>query len=410
MKKFVKNVGTFFDNYEFNSIKKILSSGDSLTRGKYIKIFEKKLKKKIGCKYLISTSSGSAALELTSMCLNLKQGDEVIVQSNSYWTAVSHLLKIGVKIICCDIDNTLQINIDHLKKLISKKTKAIYIFHHGGNVADVTKIKNKLKIPKNIAIIEDCAHCIGSKINNKHIGHNSLMACFSFSSQKNISTLGEGGAIATNSKTIFEKLSKLKDSNCVAIEEILKKPLISKDKITKIESFMPLGNNLNVKYKKLISVGSNFRMSAVEAIVGIAQMNKLSSNNSKRNKIAIIYNKIISKTKFCEIIKLKKNIYNSYHQYSFFIRNLNIKKKEELLKKLEKKGIECKIRFSPINWYPSLRLKGCKIGGCKKCNNLKNVENIWLNSLFSLPISPHISKHKAYKIANTFKKELEKLI
>ena len=114
MKKFVKNVGTFFDNYEFNSIKKILSSGDSLTRGKYIKIFEKKLKKKIGCKYLISTSSGSAALELTSMCLNLKQGDEVIVQSNSYWTAVSHLLKIGVKIIWCDIDNTLQINIDHL--------------------------------------------------------------------------------------------------------------------------------------------------------------------------------------------------------------------------------------------------------------------------------------------------------
>ena len=112
-KKLISDFGSTFNNKETNFIKKILKSKKTLTRGKYVEIFENKLKKYIGCKYLLATSSGSSALELSSLALNLKKNDEVIVQSNSYWTAISHLLKIGVKIICCDIDKNL-----HIKKNI----------------------------------------------------------------------------------------------------------------------------------------------------------------------------------------------------------------------------------------------------------------------------------------------------
>lgn len=412
-KKLKSNFGSTFDSREIILIKKILKSKDTLTRGKYIENFEKKLKKKIGCKYLLATSSGSSALELSSLALNLKKNDEVIVQSNSYWTAISHLLKIGVKIICCDIDNNLLINKKHLKSLINKKTKAIYIFHHGGLLIDVRSLKNELSIPDRIFIVEDCAHSIGSKVNNKHVGYNSDIACFSFSTQKNISTLGEGGAITTNSKKNFNSLKKLRDSNCVAEEQTLKKSIINPKKITQNQSFMPLGQNLKIKYNKLLNIGSNFRMSAVEAIVGISQIDKLKINNLKRNKIAKIYDKILSKSKHCEIISAPKNIYNSYHQYSFLIKNLNVKNKEKLLKYLNKEGIFCKIRFSPIHWYPAMRYYGycgCLKGGCKKCKNLINVEYIWLNELFSLPISPYLTENDAKYIGKKFLRYLNRLI
>ena len=412
-KKLKSDFGSTFDNKDIVLIKKILKSKQTLTRGRFVKKFENKLKKKIGCKYLLSTSSGSSALELSSLALNLKKNDEVIVQSNCYWTAFSHLIKIGVKIICCDIDNNLHINKNHLKNLINNKTKAIYIFHHGGMLNDVNSLRKNLSIPKKIPIVEDCAHCIGSKINNKHAGYNSDVACFSFSTQKNISTLGEGGVITTNSKKILKRLEKLKDSNCVADEKILKKSIINQRKITKNSFFMPLGNNLKIKYNKMHSIGSNFRMSAVEAIVGLSQIDKLKINNLKRNKIAKIYDKILSKSKNCKIIKTPKNIYNSYHLYSFLIKNLDVKKKEKLLKLLNKVGIFCKIRFSPINWYPAMRYYGfcgCLKGGCKRCKNLKNVEHIWLNELFSLPISPYLTENDAKYIGNIFLRYLNRII
>ena len=97
---------------------------------------------------MLATSSGSSALELSSLALNLKKNDEV-VQSNSYWTAISHLLKIGVKIICCDIDKNLLIK-KTFKSLINKKTKAIYIFHHGGMLVNSNSLRNELSSQENI--------------------------------------------------------------------------------------------------------------------------------------------------------------------------------------------------------------------------------------------------------------------
>lgn len=409
-KKLISDFGSTFNNKETNFIKKILKSKKTLTRGKYVEIFENKLKKYIGCKYLLATSSGSSALELSSLALNLKKNDEVIVQSNSYWTAISHLLKIGVKIICCDIDKNLLIKKKHLKSLINKKTKAIYIFHHGGMLVNSNSLRNELSIPKRISIVEDCAHAIGSKLKNKHIGYNSDIACFSFSTQKNMSTLGEGGAITTNSSKIFKRLKLLKDSQCVSEELNLNKSLIDSKKLIKNQSFMPLGNNLKIKYKKLYNIGSNFRMSGIEAAVGICQLDKLKKNNIKRNKIAKIYDKILFKSKYCKKILTPKENYNSYHQYSFIIKNLNINQKEKLIKLLNKDGIFPKIRFSPINWYPAMRYYGCKIGGCIKCKKLENVEQTWLRELFNLPISPYLTEKDAKYIGKKFLECLNKLI
>jgi perosamine synthetase len=406
MKNFEQSVGSYFDYNEINLVKKILKSGETLTRGLWVERFEKKFKNLIKCKYAVSTSSCGAALELSSMALNLKEGDDVICQSNSFWTAISHLLKRKVNIICCDINNKLSIDLDHLKKIVTKKTKAIYLFHHGGNVIDIKSIR-KL-VSNKVAIIEDCAHALGSKINGKYIGSESDIACFSFSTQKNISTFGEGGMISTNNKVYYEKIKKLKDSGIIGKILKRKKELINKSKITKSEYFMPLGDNLSNDLAKIENIGSNFRISAIESAVGIEQLKKLEKNNQHRNNIAKFYNSILSKNKLCEIIRNSKNVYNCYHLYSFFL-NINIKKKNLLISLLNKKNIFIKIRFSPINWYPSMRYNGCKIGGCKKCISLKNNENIWLNKLFSLPISSRLTMNDAKYVAREFLETLDKI-
>jgi len=406
MKNFEQAVGSYYSDSEIKIVKKILRSGETLTRGPRVEKFEKKFKNLIKCKYAVSTSSCGAALEISSAALGLKEGDDVICQSNNYWTAISHLIKKKVNIICCDINNELGMDINHLKQIITKRTKAIYLFHHGGSIIDVKAIRKV--ISKKIVIVEDCAHALGSKINEKYVGCESDIACFSFSTQKNISTFGEGGMITTNNKIYYEKIKQLKDSGVIGRSIKRKKSIINESKITKSQYFMPLGDNLKKDLMYLENIGSNFKISAIESAVGIEQLKKLKKNNQHRNKIAKIYNYLLSKNKFCEIIKTSTNTYNAYHLYSFFL-NLSVKKKNLLISLLNKKNIFIKIRFSPINWYPSMRYKGCKVGGCKKCISLKNNENIWLNKLFSLPISAKLSLNDAKYVVGTFLKTLNKI-
>jgi perosamine synthetase len=406
MKSFDYPVGSTFDNEEINIVKKILNSGETLTRGSWVDKFELEFKKLIKCQYAVSTSSCGAALEISSKILNLKEGDEVICQSNNFWTAISHLLAKKVKVICCDINEQLGIDSHKLKRLITKKTKAIYLFHHGGNVIDVKTIKKN--ISNKIPIVEDCAHALGSKINGKYVGFDADIACFSFSSHKNISTFGEGGMLTTNNKLYYKKIKLLKDTQIVGNYAEIKKKLINNSKIIKSQYFMPLGTNLKKNLLNFENIGANLKMSAIEAGVGIVQLKKLNNNNKHRNEIAKVYNDVLSKSKLCEIIKNPRNVYNSYHLYSFFL-NLDIKKKNLLISLLNKKKIFCNIRFSPINWYPLMRYNGCKVGGCAKCISLKFGEDIWLNKLFSLPISARLKIKDAKFIAKNFIKILEKI-
>jgi dTDP-4-amino-4,6-dideoxygalactose transaminase len=151
--------------------------------------------------------------------------------------------------------------------------------------------------------------------------------------------------------------------------------------------------------------GYNLRPTNISAAVGLEQLKKLRSNNQHRNKIANYYNSVLANSKYCSIIKNPKNIYNSHHLYSFFL-NINVKQKNLLIHLLNKKNIFIKIRFSPINWYPVMRYNGCKVGGCKKCISLRNGEDIWLNKLFSLPISSKLTMNDARYVCRMFIKIL----
>ena len=173
-----------------DDVDSVLRSG-WLTHGKFTEKFENEIKKFTGAKYCTLVSSCTAALHISCLALKLKKGDEVIVPSMTH-TATSHAVEYtGAKSIFADINiDSGNINLDSIKKLINKRTKAMIIVHMAGRSCELNEIVKICKLNK-IKLIEDCAHSLGTKYFDKHVGNFGLSGCFSFYPTKQITT-GEG--------------------------------------------------------------------------------------------------------------------------------------------------------------------------------------------------------------------------
>jgi len=189
---------------EINYISKVVRS-KWIGSGHITEKFEKKFKTYKNSKYALSVNSCTAALHLSLIYCGIKRNDEVITTPMTFASTINSIAMVGAKPILADIDpETFNINPKNIEKKITKKTKAILIVHLAGLPCDLTKI---LKIAKkyNLKIIEDCAHAIESKYNNKHVGNFGNTGCFSFYSTKNLTT-GEGGMIICKDTNIYDKL------------------------------------------------------------------------------------------------------------------------------------------------------------------------------------------------------------
>ena len=166
--------------------------------------FEKNFSNYIGSNYCVGVGNGTDALEIAVKSLKLKKNSEIIVPNNTWISTAEAVLNNGYKVVFCDINlDDYTICTKSLEKKINKKTSAIIAVHLYGNAADMNKIK-KLVRGKNIKIIEDCAQAHGTKFKNKHVGTFGDIGTFSFFPGKNLGAFGDGGAIVTNSKKIFE--------------------------------------------------------------------------------------------------------------------------------------------------------------------------------------------------------------
>ena len=174
-------------------INKVLKS-KFVSEGKITEKFEKELKKFLNIKYCATVNSGTSAIHLALIASNVKRGDEVIVPAQTFIASALPIIYIGAKPVFADIDSsTGNISSKGIKKLITKKTKALIVVHWGGYPCDLDEIKKTIR-GKNIKIIEDAAHCFGGKYKNKNIGSISDFTCFSFQATKHL-TSGDGGLI-----------------------------------------------------------------------------------------------------------------------------------------------------------------------------------------------------------------------
>ena len=335
-------------------LKNILRSG-YYTNSNYVKEFEDKYKKFFKSKYCVAVNNGTSALHLSLLALNIGKGDEVIVPSLTFVASAAAITYVGAQPVFADINhNDWLINTNNLEKLINKKTKAIMVVHLHGLMCDMITIKKIAKKYK-LKIIEDAAQAHGSTFKNKSPGSYSDVAAFSFYPTKNLGAIGEGGAILTNNRKIFEKTKRMRA--------------------------------WSHKKNNFYEIGFNFRMTEFTASSLIIKLRYLKQDIKKRIKIANIYKKKLNINTYSSFEKLKNH---SYHIFAIRVKN-----RSNIIKKLKKKGIQTNIHYP----YSLSLLKEFKY---KK--NKTPIANEISKELLSLPIYPELNNKKIIFVSNTLNK------
>ncbi len=367
MKKILQ-IEPWIGNAEANYLKKIINK-TFLTEGNETKKFEKKFVTKYKAKYAIAVSNWTNGIYLALKALNISNEDEVIVPNLTFIATINAVIMAGAKPVICEIDKkNLSIDLKHLKKIISKKTKVIMPVHLYGHCCDLDELKKIIK-NKDIKIIEDAAQSLGAKFGNKYLGSIGLIGGFSFYGNKIITT-GEGGIVLTNNKNLNKKIYQLKNH----------------------------GRDIKGIFKHK-SIGFNFMFTEMQAAIGNIQMEKLNKILEKKKKIFNKYKKELSKINeisFMEKVKKNKPVY--------WFSNIFLKDKLKLKKYLLNKGIQTRDIFYPIHRQP-----------CYKNTNLiikTKKEYIISDEIFktglSLPSSYNLSNYQQNFIISSIKNFFKK--
>ena len=356
----------FINSETIKKVNKALKDGWISSRGEFVNKFEKELKKYFNAKYCTTCSNGTAALILALKALNIGKNDEVIVPDLSYAATINSVINVDAKPVICEVDkDSWCIDSKKIEEKISKKTKAIIAVHLYGQACD---LKNILRICKKykLFLIEDTAEAFGTKLDGKNLGTFGDVGCFSFFGNKTIST-GEGGCCVVKKKKVYENILLYKNHGM-------------KDK---------------KKYFHYVS-GYNFRMTNIQAAIGLSQLNKINFFKIKRNLIEQFYTKKFES--YNQFIP-QKNTNNckkiNWIFTSLFI-NTNIKK---ITNQLKLNGIETRRSFYPFH---SMKLYKKYI---PKNFNGENSNYIFKNAL-SLPTFVEIKMEELVKISKLITKFL----
>jgi len=388
----------FFNKFSIKKVKQVLNSGRvNYWTGNECRNFEKEFSNYHGVKYSLAVSNGSVALELALKSLGLKDNDEVIVTPRSFIISASCVLNLGLKPVFADVDENGNLSIEGIKKVYNKNIKAIVVVHLNGLSCDLDPILKFTKKNK-LFLIEDCAQAHGAIYKGKKVGSFGNISTWSFCQDKIISTGGEGGMITTNNKNLFLKIWSMKDHG-----KNYKSVFYKKHKT----GFKWLHDHL----------GSNYRMTEMQAAIGRVQLRSLDKLVKKRNSIANLYlNKlknyyqkyeILKKPDFrCETCPLKKNAKKCNKcTHSFYRLNLFINKKKinqiKLIEQFNKNKIECGIGSCP-EIYREKIFKKLKLYPKKRLQNAKLLGEISI----MFPINPNKSLTKIKVEINSIKKVL----
>jgi len=336
------------DDEEIRAVRHVLSekslTSSSFDGGVHVQQFEKLVSKFVKSKFTIAVNSGTSALQASLYALDIKSGDEVLVPSFTFVATANSVKAVGAKPVFVDIlRENYTMDPDDLRKKVTKRTKAIIPVHLYGHVAYMEEIIEVAK-KNNLKIIEDASQSLGSKLKGKHSGTFSHLGCFSLYAGKVI-TSGEGGAIVTDDKKLFEKLRQIRNHGLAK-------------------------NNLTTR------LGLNLRLSEISAAIAKIQMKKLPRLISQRKKNAQILTDLL-KNDGIILPQQRKNETTNWYLYTIAVKN-----RDKIMKKLNSSGIGARIYYSPpIHKTPYYKTK----------LHLPNTE--WAAShVLSLPIHPKVRK------------------
>lgn len=331
-----------------------------LTTGPNIAKFEKSVADYVGAKYAVAFANGTAALHGACFAAGITEGDEVITTPITFAASANCVRYMGGTVVFADIDSkTYNIDSTEIERKITKKTKAIIPVDFTGQPAEmdiIMEIANKY----NLIVIEDGAHSLGADYKGHKVGTQAHMTMFSFHPVKPVTT-AEGGVITTNSEEYYEKL-KLFRSHGI--------------------STTPYSLEQGEWYYEMIGLGYNYRMTDLQAALGISQMKKIDSFIERRREIAALYEELLKDIPGVITPFQFTNTDAGWHLYSIQLDNeVLTKSRKKIFEEMRAQNIGVHVHYIPVYWHPYYKDLGYEKGICPKAEK-------WYERALTLPIFP----------------------
>lgn len=366
-----------FDQHEQKIVSQVIRN-KWLTMGALVQKLERNFANFLGIKHAFAVSSGTAALHLALRALNIKAEDEVLVPSLTFVASANAILYVGAKPVFVDITNLSDLNLscDDLENKSTRKTKAIMVVHYGGYLADMERIK-KIAKKHNLFVIEDAAHAIGAKFKSRMAGGIGDVGCFSFFSNKNMAT-GEGGMVVTNRDESAQKIGLLRSHGMTSLTLDRHRGHASSYDVTEL--------------------GYNYRMTEMNAALGIEQLKKLRRSNRKRKSLTKIYVENLEGTKGIAIPFLNYPRDSAFHLFPIILdQDVN---REKFMDSLKKAKIQTSIHYPPIHKF-SYYQKNFRVSQ----NKLPLTEYVGRHEV-TLPLHPLLKKEDILFVCEEIKRIL----
>lgn len=317
---------------EWKYIKDCLDTNWISSVGSYVDKFEKNFAEYLNAKFAVVTMNGTSALELALRALGIGEGDEVIVSSMTFISPVNTIRYVGAEPVFVDVcRDSFVMDTNKVEELITSKTKAIIPVHIYGHAVDMDMLK-KIAKKHNLFIIEDATEALGSEYKGQRLGTIGDIGCFSFNGNKLITT-GAGGMMITNNEDNAHKAKYLSTQTKTILEN-------------------------GAFYHE--EVGYNFRMPNVLAAMGVAQLEMVPEFLQIKIKNAKLYNELLKGIKGITPVIERQGTLNCYWLYSVLIEDEFAISRDDVIKELNKKGIQSRPFFMPVHKMPPYKM--CKHG------------------------------------------------
>ncbi len=319
-----------FDEAENKAVVDVLNS-KWISSGLKTMELEKKFADMLGAKYALAVANCTAALHLAVLSAGIGSGDEVIVPSLTFVATVNCIRYAGGTPVFCDVTSkdNLCIDPDEIEKRITERTKAVIVMHYGGFACDLDRITDICR-KHNIALIEDACHGPMSEYKGKKLGTFGVAGCFSFFSNKNIST-GEGGMIVTNDESVYEKIKLLRSHG-----------------MTTMSYERSTGHSTSYD---VIGLGYNYRYNDILAGIALVQLDKLMPDIEKRRKIRAHYIELLGDDDRIIIPFKNYGLFSSLYICPMVLRDGDSEYRDTLRTYLADKGVQTSMHYPPAHRF-----------------------------------------------------------
>ena len=354
-------------------VERILRSG-WLTLGEFTRALEAEFARLCQVKHAVAVNSGTSALEIAYRCLGLREGDEVLVPTNTFSATAATVIFAGGRPVFTDIDpETLCVTADEVQERLTPRTMGVAVVHVGGLVCPETRAIREICEDHGLFLVEDAAHAHGSRLDGQPAGSLGHVGCFSFYPTK-VMTTGEGGMITTDRDDVAKKARVLRDQGK--------------------ESF---------RSSLIVELGYNWRLPEVCAAIGLVQLKRLNEMIEHRRRIAAFYDRELAKIDGIRPLRVPENVFCNYYKYVAFLdEDVD---RDAFKARMAERGVRCggEVYWPPLHLQPLYRrLLGTKEG------DFPNAERA-CRRMVCLPIFAGMSMEDAEYVVECVRAVLEEL-